>query len=116
METNLCPKCNGVLIGRMRGTLMIDQCEKCGGIILDHGELEELIATEARCRDRDDGLFSDSALLPVIPKAKGTGVELRTREAISCGAMSARLIRQFEPCSKSAGRRGARPRATPRAG
>jgi Zn-finger nucleic acid-binding protein len=71
METNLCPKCKGVLVERLRGTVMIDQCGKCGGILLDHGELEEIITMEARCHDRDDGLFSDSALHPVSPKGKG---------------------------------------------
>jgi hypothetical protein len=116
METNLCPKCNGVLIRRMRGTVMIDQCEKCGGILLDHGELEELIATGARCHDRDDGFFSDSALLPVFPKAIGTEGELRMREAITCRALTDRQIRPFGPCSKSAGHRGARPRAPPPVG
>jgi Zn-finger nucleic acid-binding protein len=69
METNLCPKCNGVLVERLRGTVMIDQCGTCGGILLDPGELEEIIAVEARCHDRDDGLFSDSALHPgPLPK------------------------------------------------
>lgn len=71
MERNLCPKCNGVLVERLRGTVMIEQCGKCGGILLDHGELEEIIAMEARCHDRDDGLFSDSALHPVSPQKKG---------------------------------------------
>ena len=71
MKTNLCPKCNGVLVARLRGTVMIDQCGKCSGILLDHGELEEIIAMEARYHDRDDGLFSDSALLPISPKEEG---------------------------------------------
>jgi Zn-finger nucleic acid-binding protein/CheY-like chemotaxis protein len=71
VETNICPKCKGVLVERLRGTVMIDQCGKCGGILLDHGELEEIITMEARCHDRDDGLFSDSALHPVSPKGKG---------------------------------------------
>jgi Zn-finger nucleic acid-binding protein len=71
MERNLCPKCNGVLVRRLRGMVMIDQCGKCGGILLDHAELEEIIAMEARCHDRDDGLFSDSALHPVSPKEEG---------------------------------------------
>lgn len=79
MGSNLCPKCNSVLVERLRGTVMIEQCGTCGGILLDHGELEAIIAMEARCLDRDDGLFSDSALLPISPKE--TGVMVRDPDA-----------------------------------
>lgn len=73
MATNLCPKCNGLLVHRTRGTVAIDQCLKCRAVVLDDGELEDLIEREARCRRRDDGLFSDSALLPVSLKREGNG-------------------------------------------
>jgi Zn-finger nucleic acid-binding protein len=93
--------------------VMIDQCGKCGGILLDHGELEEIIAMEARCHNRDDGLFSDSALHSVPPQKEG----LRDRDPDASGQYLPvgersvdRLIRAARICPGTvASRRGPLP-------
>ncbi|HYP00959.1 MAG TPA: zf-TFIIB domain-containing protein [Pyrinomonadaceae bacterium] len=38
----LCPLGHGTLLEEARGSVVIDRCEKCGGIWLDQGELEEV--------------------------------------------------------------------------
>ncbi|HLG16802.1 MAG TPA: zf-TFIIB domain-containing protein [Blastocatellia bacterium] len=37
-----CPKCEGTLIEVVHEDVHIDRCDKCGGVWLDSGELEEL--------------------------------------------------------------------------
>ena len=37
-----CPLGHGTLAEEARGSVVIDRCEKCGGIWLDPGELEEV--------------------------------------------------------------------------
>lgn len=37
-----CPLGHGALAEEARGSVVIDRCEKCGGIWLDAGELEEM--------------------------------------------------------------------------
>ena len=37
-----CPLGHGALVEEARGSVVIDRCEKCGGIWLDQGELEEM--------------------------------------------------------------------------
>jgi Zn-finger nucleic acid-binding protein len=41
-----CPKCNGALKARTREDIEIDVCSECGGVWLDSGELEKIIASE----------------------------------------------------------------------
>ena len=43
-----CPRCDGSLRENEVDEVMVDTCEKCGGIWLDSGELEQLTR-------RDDG-------------------------------------------------------------
>ncbi|MFC4565366.1 zf-TFIIB domain-containing protein [Nocardiopsis mangrovi] len=43
-----CPKCPGSLSRRVLVGVTVDQCEKCKGIFLDRGELEELLEAEHR--------------------------------------------------------------------
>ena len=43
-----CPRCDGTLSENKFEGVLIDTCEKCGGIWLDSGELEQL--TKARHR------------------------------------------------------------------
>lgn len=38
-----CPKCNGKLIAKMANGVEIDQCNHCGGIWFDAGELDWLM-------------------------------------------------------------------------
>ena len=38
-----CPLGHGTLLEEARGSVVIDRCEKCGGIWLDAGELERLV-------------------------------------------------------------------------
>ena len=42
----ICPKCQGRLQTVERQGLRIEQCERCRGIFLDHGELEQMLSAE----------------------------------------------------------------------
>jgi Zn-finger nucleic acid-binding protein len=42
----VCPKCGGRMVGYERTRIMVEQCEECRGIFLDHGELEQLVDAE----------------------------------------------------------------------
>ena len=52
LSTMQCPRCDGTLRENKFEEVLIDTCEKCGGIWLDSGELEQLLK-----RDKD-GWFS----------------------------------------------------------
>ena len=41
-----CPKCGGRMHAYERTSILVEQCEECRGIFLDHGELERLIDAE----------------------------------------------------------------------
>lgn len=41
-----CPKCDGRLIETEFEKIKIDQCSRCGGVWLDPGELQQLMARE----------------------------------------------------------------------
>jgi Zn-finger nucleic acid-binding protein len=42
----VCPKCGGRMQGYERTNILVEQCQVCRGIYLDHGELERLIDAE----------------------------------------------------------------------
>ena len=42
-----CPRCDGTLKESDFEEVMIDTCEKCGGVWLDSGELEQLTTKES---------------------------------------------------------------------
>jgi uncharacterized protein len=42
----ICPKCNNAMRQYERNGVTVDRCAECGGIFLDRGELEQLIASE----------------------------------------------------------------------
>jgi hypothetical protein len=42
-----CPRCDGSLKESKFEDVMIDTCDKCGGVWLDSGELEQLTSKEA---------------------------------------------------------------------
>jgi len=42
-----CPRCDGNLAESKFEEVLIDTCEKCGGVWLDSGELEQLTRKEA---------------------------------------------------------------------
>ena len=42
----VCPRCNGTLQETKVDEVSIDTCEKCGGVWLDSGELEQLTKRE----------------------------------------------------------------------
>src|SRR6476620_591959 len=47
MTTTLtCPKCASDLRSYERNRVLVDQCTGCGGLFLDRGELEKLVAAE----------------------------------------------------------------------
>ncbi len=41
-----CPRCDGSLAETTIEKVVIDMCDKCGGVWLDSGELEQLTKTE----------------------------------------------------------------------
>jgi Zn-finger nucleic acid-binding protein len=41
-----CPKCASDLRSYERNRVLVDQCTGCGGLFLDRGELEKLVAAE----------------------------------------------------------------------
>jgi uncharacterized protein len=42
-----CPRCDGTLSESKFEEVLIDTCDKCGGVWLDSGELEQLTSKEA---------------------------------------------------------------------
>ena len=47
MTTTLtCPKCMSEMRSYERNRVLVDQCTGCGGLFLDQGELERLVAAE----------------------------------------------------------------------
>ncbi|MCA0293600.1 MAG: zf-TFIIB domain-containing protein [Actinobacteria bacterium] len=47
MTTSLtCPKCGSEMRSYERNRVLVDQCTGCGGLFLDRGELEALVAAE----------------------------------------------------------------------
>jgi Zn-finger nucleic acid-binding protein len=47
LSTMECPRCDGKLKESKFEEVMIDTCEKCGGIWLDSGELEQLLKRDS---------------------------------------------------------------------
>ncbi len=41
-----CPKCGAPMRSYERNRILVDQCTGCGGLFLDRGELEALVAAE----------------------------------------------------------------------
>lgn len=48
MSEYVCPKCRAAMHAYERNGITIEQCTDCRGIFLDRGELEHLLAAEAR--------------------------------------------------------------------
>jgi len=46
--TLICPKCHDTMRSYERNGVTVEQCAECRGIFLDRGELEHLVAAEAR--------------------------------------------------------------------
>ena len=46
MNALTCPKCGSEMRGYERNRVHVDQCTGCGGLFLDRGELETLVAAE----------------------------------------------------------------------
>ena len=42
-----CPKCGSEMRSYERNQVVVDQCTGCGGLFLDRGELERLVAAES---------------------------------------------------------------------
>lgn len=49
-----CPRCGAPMRILERDGVIVDQCRGCGGVFLDHGELERLAAIERWDADDDD--------------------------------------------------------------
>jgi hypothetical protein len=62
METPIyCPKCSADMVPLRRSGVLIERCSDCGGIFLDRGELEKIIAGERRSIETwdDDDEYED---------------------------------------------------------
>jgi uncharacterized protein len=46
MDSLTCPKCGSEMRSYERNRVLVDQCGGCGGLFLDRGELETLVAAE----------------------------------------------------------------------
>ena len=57
--TLICPKCHDTMRSYERNGVTVEQCAECRGIFLDRGELEHLVAAEAR--------YNSAAPLPEAP-------------------------------------------------
>jgi len=44
----ICPKCQSKMRSFERGGITVEQCKGCRGVFLDRGELDLLVAAEAR--------------------------------------------------------------------
>jgi ribosomal protein L37AE/L43A len=42
----LCPRCGAALVERVQHDVTLDECQSCGGIWLDRGELEQIAERE----------------------------------------------------------------------
>jgi hypothetical protein len=47
LSTMCCPRCDGTLGESEFESVLIDTCDKCGGIWLDSGELERLLKRDS---------------------------------------------------------------------
>lgn len=60
----LCPKCMNTMRQYERNRVVVDQCTGCGGLFLDRGELEALVAAET-------AYYSPAAPAQPAPAAPG---------------------------------------------
>lgn len=63
MQTQIyCPKCSADMAPLRRNGVVIERCTDCGGVFLDRGELEKIMAGERRSIetwDDDDDDYRD---------------------------------------------------------
>jgi hypothetical protein len=59
-----CPKCISEMRNYERNRILVDQCTGCGGLFLDRGELEKLVAAENSWHD-------EPALAPAAAQQSG---------------------------------------------
>lgn len=61
METIIiCPKCSAEMVPVRRSGVLVDRCSECGGVYLDRGELEKLVAIEQKAvREWNDDYVDD---------------------------------------------------------
>ena len=57
-----CPTCQKDLIQHIIEDVVVDECERCGGIWFDDGELDSLSPTQLEAEARDQADFSDDLL------------------------------------------------------
>ena len=62
MSTLTCPKCGSEMRSYERNQVHVDQCTGCGGLFLDRGELEALVAAE-------NAWHQQPAQAPAVPQA-----------------------------------------------
>lgn len=75
MTTSLtCPKCGSEMRSYERNRVLVDQCTGCGGLFLDRGELEALVAAETAWhaggqeRPQDRGAAPQQYAAPAPPQ------------------------------------------------
>jgi Zn-finger nucleic acid-binding protein len=74
-----CPRCTGTLReGKLRGSgLLLDECERCGGVFLDAGELRRL--QELKVTARRQAAADDARTLAAFAEKKARDRKLMER-------------------------------------
>ncbi len=49
--TMTCPKCHATMVSYLRLGVAVDRCPGCGGLFLDHDDLDDFIAAEHAWRE-----------------------------------------------------------------
>ncbi len=76
--TLACPKCGGSMLAYERTGIVVEQCQECRGIFLDHGELERLIEAEG---GGWSGMVAPPSVEPPEPTAATRGLTRGRRDA-----------------------------------
>jgi uncharacterized protein len=73
MSTLTCPKCGSEMRSYERNRVLVDQCTGCGGLFLDRGEVESLVAAENAWHQQSPPQQSQQAQQPQQPQYQQHG-------------------------------------------
>ena len=68
MSTLTCPKCGSDMRSYERNQVHVDQCTGCGGLFLDRGELEALVAAENAWHQQPSAAAPPQQQQPPVPQ------------------------------------------------
>ena len=75
MSTLTCPKCGSDMRSYERNQVHVDQCTGCGGLFLDRGELEALVAAENAWHQQPAQAAQAPAATPQAPQQAQPGAQ-----------------------------------------